>query len=234
MNCFVRIASRLFWTIFCSPLPFSAVCYVQLHLRPALVLVLFVPFSMTFVTCVPLSWNSAWNRINLRCHLFYSNFTDSTVIIMMQFFSSFLFILLQVWQCFNLFIIAGFTKPIGNVVNRFSSRPKILRTMWHVPSTGVGCFSRCLLSGLEAPDSLAGSSGPYRLLTRALMTVLLLFMFIRIIAKSGYYVCHACLSVRPPTRLEQLGSHWTRHHEILYLSIFRKSAEKSFIETSQE
>jgi hypothetical protein len=31
-----------------------------------------------------------------------------------------------------------------------------------------------------------------------------------------------CLSVR----MEQLGSHWTDFHEILYLSIFRKSVKK--------
>jgi hypothetical protein len=32
---------------------------------------------------------------------------------------------------------------------------------------------------------------------------------------------HVC-----PVRMEQLGSHWTDFHEILYLNIFRKSAEK--------
>jgi hypothetical protein len=34
------------------------------------------------------------------------------------------------------------------------------------------------------------------------------------------------ISVRPSVRLEQLGSHWTNCHEILYLRIFRKSVEK--------
>ena len=33
-------------------------------------------------------------------------------------------------------------------------------------------------------------------------------------------------SVRPPTRMEQLGSHWANFHEIRYLSIFRKSIGK--------
>jgi len=33
-----------------------------------------------------------------------------------------------------------------------------------------------------------------------------------------------CLSIRP--RMEQVGSHWTDFHEILYLNIFRKSVEK--------
>ena len=34
------------------------------------------------------------------------------------------------------------------------------------------------------------------------------------------------LSVRPSVRMEQLGSHWPDFHEILYLSMFRKSYEK--------
>jgi hypothetical protein len=34
------------------------------------------------------------------------------------------------------------------------------------------------------------------------------------------------LSVRQSVRVEQLGSHWTEFHEICYLSIFGKSAEK--------
>jgi len=32
--------------------------------------------------------------------------------------------------------------------------------------------------------------------------------------------------VRLSVRMEQLGSHWMDFHEILYLSIFRKSVEK--------
>ena len=35
-----------------------------------------------------------------------------------------------------------------------------------------------------------------------------------------------CLSVCPSIRTERLGSHWTDFHEIWYLGIFRKSAEK--------
>jgi len=34
------------------------------------------------------------------------------------------------------------------------------------------------------------------------------------------------MSVRPPVRMVQLGSHWMNFHEISYLSIFRKSVEK--------
>jgi hypothetical protein len=33
-------------------------------------------------------------------------------------------------------------------------------------------------------------------------------------------------SVSPPARTEKLGSHWTDSHEILYLSISQKPAEK--------
>jgi hypothetical protein len=36
------------------------------------------------------------------------------------------------------------------------------------------------------------------------------------------FVVSVCLSVR----VEQLGSHWKDFHEILYFSIFRKSANK--------
>jgi hypothetical protein len=36
-----------------------------------------------------------------------------------------------------------------------------------------------------------------------------------------------CLPVCPSARMEQLGSHWTDFHEILYPSIFRKSAEQT-------
>jgi hypothetical protein len=32
--------------------------------------------------------------------------------------------------------------------------------------------------------------------------------------------------VYPFVRMEQLGSHWTDFHEIMYLNIFRKSIEK--------
>ena len=44
------------------------------------------------------------------------------------------------------------------------------------------------------------------------------------IAKSDYWLRHACLSVRSPVRpsarIEHLGSYWTDFHDILYLSIF--------------
>ena len=35
-----------------------------------------------------------------------------------------------------------------------------------------------------------------------------------------------CLSVRLSVRMEQLSSHWTYFHEIIYLSIFRKSVRE--------
>jgi hypothetical protein len=35
-----------------------------------------------------------------------------------------------------------------------------------------------------------------------------------------------CLSVCPFLRMEQLGAHWRYFHEILYMSVFRKSVEK--------
>jgi hypothetical protein len=45
-------------------------------------------------------------------------------------------------------------------------------------------------------------------------------------ARSNYYLRHVCLSVRPSALMEQLSSHCTDFHQIRYLSIFRKSAEK--------
>jgi len=39
-------------------------------------------------------------------------------------------------------------------------------------------------------------------------------------------VMSVCPSVRPSLRMKKLGSHWTEFHEILYLSIFRKTIEK--------
>jgi len=34
------------------------------------------------------------------------------------------------------------------------------------------------------------------------------------------------MSVCPSVRMEQLGSHWTDFHEILYLNVFRQSVAK--------
>jgi hypothetical protein len=34
------------------------------------------------------------------------------------------------------------------------------------------------------------------------------------------------MSACPSVRMEELGSHWTDFHEILYLSIFAKAVEK--------
>jgi hypothetical protein len=39
------------------------------------------------------------------------------------------------------------------------------------------------------------------------------------IAKSDYWFRHVC----PSVHMKQLGSHWTRFHEVRYVSIFQKS-----------
>jgi hypothetical protein len=43
----------------------------------------------------------------------------------------------------------------------------------------------------------------------------------------GGFCAHSHPPVRLSVRLEQLGFHWTDFHETLYLSIFRKSVEKT-------
>jgi len=35
------------------------------------------------------------------------------------------------------------------------------------------------------------------------------------------FLMSVCVSVRSPIRMEQLGSHWTKFHEISYVNIFR-------------
>jgi len=40
------------------------------------------------------------------------------------------------------------------------------------------------------------------------------------------FVMSVCLSVRLFVRTEQLGSHWTDFHEILYFNMFLKSVQK--------
>jgi len=54
----------------------------------------------------------------------------------------------------------------------------------------------------------------------------MIFRLIRKIAKSGSQLGHVCLSVCLSVLVEQLSSHWTEFHEILYLSVFRKSIER--------
>ena len=49
-----------------------------------------------------------------------------------------------------------------------------------------------------------------------------IFMRFHKIAKSDKHLRHVC----PTVRMEQLGSHWTDFHDILYLSIFWKSVDK--------
>ena len=45
-------------------------------------------------------------------------------------------------------------------------------------------------------------------------------------AKLRKAIINSATLVYPSVRNEQLGCHWTYCHEILYLSIFRKSIEK--------
>jgi hypothetical protein len=58
-----------------------------------------------------------------------------------------------------------------------------------------------------------------------LSSCLRFFRRVRKIAKKRL-VASSCLSVRPPVRMEQLGSHWSDFHEIIYLNIFRNSVER--------
>jgi hypothetical protein len=46
--------------------------------------------------------------------------------------------------------------------------------------------------------------------------------FVKLRNANNTFIISVCLSVR----MEQSSSHWTNFHEILYLSIFRKSVEK--------
>jgi len=62
------------------------------------------------------------------------------------------------------------------------------------------------------------------------MLIILISRRVRKIAKSDYWIRHVwpsvCLSVCPPARREQLGSHWADFYEKLYSNIFRISVEK--------
>jgi hypothetical protein len=51
-------------------------------------------------------------------------------------------------------------------------------------------------------------------------------LFLGAFAKLRKATISCVMSVRLSVRMEQLGSHWTDFHEILYSRIFRKSAEK--------
>jgi len=50
-------------------------------------------------------------------------------------------------------------------------------------------------------------------------------MFEGALAKLRKTTISFVMSIRPSVRTEQLGSHWTDFHDILYLGIFRKSVE---------
>jgi len=53
-------------------------------------------------------------------------------------------------------------------------------------------------------------------LLRSVCAVLFSLRRVRKIAKSDYRLCNmsVCLSVRPPARTEQLGSHWKKFRDI--------------------
>ena len=56
--------------------------------------------------------------------------------------------------------------------------------------------------------------------------VLFLGAFAKLPTATISFVMRVCPSVRPPVRMEQLGSLRTNFHENLYLSISRKSVTK--------
>jgi hypothetical protein len=64
------------------------------------------------------------------------------------------------------------------------------------------------------------------LLFLLLLFLLLLFNFLEAFRKLRKVTTSFVMPVRPSHRTEQPGSHWKDFHQILYLSIFRKSVEK--------
>jgi hypothetical protein len=48
------------------------------------------------------------------------------------------------------------------------------------------------------------------------------FRHTRKIEESNCLLCHVCLSIH----VEELGSHWRDFYDLLYLSMFQKSADK--------
>jgi len=61
------------------------------------------------------------------------------------------------------------------------------------------------------------------------LSMMIAFRLVRKISKSDYYLRRIC----PFVRIE-LGFHWKNFHEILYLSIFRKSVKKIHISLKRE
>jgi hypothetical protein len=53
------------------------------------------------------------------------------------------------------------------------------------------------------------------------------FRDVRNIAKNDCYLHHVCLSVCLPIHMENLFSHWTDFHKIMYSSMLRKSVEET-------
>ena len=64
------------------------------------------------------------------------------------------------------------------------------------------------------------------LLSSLQQSVAFLLSFSRVRKISESFAMSVRMSIRPPFRMEQLGSHWTDLNEIWYFSIFRKSVEK--------
>ena len=62
-----------------------------------------------------------------------------------------------------------------------------------------------------------------------------IFRRVRKFAKSDYQLRRVRLSVRPPARKEQLGSHWTDFDETWYSSFFENLSRKfKFIKIREE
>ena len=83
--------------------------------------------------------------------------------------------------------------------------------------------------GLPGQRSLRGSkmgSQVYTLSQKNEFQGSKVFKHFRKISKSNYQLPNVCLSLCPSVRMEQLGSHWTDFHEILYLDILGKTVEK--------
>jgi hypothetical protein len=65
-----------------------------------------------------------------------------------------------------------------------------------------------------------------------MLIIILILRRVRKIAKIDYWHRRVC----PSIRIEQLGSHWTDFHELLYLNIFFEICREdpSFIKIGQE
>ena len=86
----------------------------------------------------------------------------------------------------------------------------------------------------KAPTATVGFTYRYTLLSESIAAsplrklTLPRFAFWQARSHSGekWLLVSSCLSVRRPSVYNELGSHWTDFHEILYMRAFRKTAEK--------